>query len=250
MLIDTHCHIHESDYPLDAEEVLKRAHENGVDQVICVGTDPESSREAIEFANKHDNVFATVGIHPYYAKEGICDLEKLVDINNKKIVAIGETGLDYSSDRSSPAEQKRLLKAQIKLALKYDLPIAFHVRDAFDDFWPIFDSFSGIRGVLHCFSDTFQNAQKGIERGLYIGINGIYTFTKDEKQKKMFNTLPLKNIIFETDAPYLTPVPFRGTINEPAFVRNVADFGSANRNISEKEIASVTTANAKALFSL
>lgn len=250
MLIDTHCHIHESDYPLDAEETLIKANKNGVKQIICVGTDPKSSKEAINFANNHQGVFASVGIHPYYAKEGIKNLEKLIDKNNKKIVAIGETGLDYSSTRSSKTDQIKLLKAQIELALKYDLPIIFHVRDAFKDFWPVFDAYKGIRGVLHCYSDTLDNAKEGIKRGLYIGINGISTFTKDENQKKMFESIPIEKILLETDAPYLTPVPFRGTINEPAYVREVAVFSGKTRNISETEVARATTANAKALFSL
>ncbi len=250
MLIDTHCHIHESDYPLDSEQTLKRAHDNGVDQVICIGTSVQGSRDAIDFANKHDGVYATIGIHPEYAADGLGDLESLIDKNNPKIVAIGEIGLDYHSSDVTPSEQIKLLKQQIKLALKYDLPVVFHVRDAYDDFWPIFDSFSGIRGELHCFSDTMENAQKGIDRGLYIGINGISTFTKDETQKEMFKNLPLDKLVLETDAPYLTPAPFRGKVNEPAFVRNVAVFGGTSRHISEDRITSVTSENAKALFRL
>lgn len=250
MLIDTHCHIHESDYPLDANEVLKRAKDNGILKIVCAGSSIKSSREAVDFANSHDNVYATIGIHPHHAKDGIGDFEKLIDKTNLKIVAIGEIGLDYHYDNSSHKDQIRVLNQQIKLALKYDLPIVFHVREAFDDFWPIFDSFKGIRGELHGFTDTIENAKKGIDRGLYIGVNGISTFTKQKEQQQMYASIPLSNLIFETDAPYLTPEPFRGSINEPAHVRNVAVFGGESRHISEKVIADATTANAKALFNL
>ncbi len=250
MLIDTHCHIHELEYPLDSEEILKRARDNGVNQVICIGTNIEDSQQAIKFANAHKNVFATVGIHPHYAKDGIGDLEKLIDKNNHKIVAIGEIGLDYHYDNSPHSNQINLLKQQIELALKYDLPIVFHVREGFDDFWPVFDSYTGIRGELHGFTDTVENLQKGIDRGLFVGVNGISTFTKDKSQQDMYSSVPLNKLLLETDAPYLTPVPFRGSINEPAFVRNVAVFGGASRQVSEKVIEDITTANALALFNL
>jgi len=250
MLIDTHCHIQDSDYPLNAEDVIKYAHDSGVEQIICVGTSVQNSRQAIYFANNHDGVFATVGVHPHYADKDISGLEKLIDTTNTKIVAIGEIGLDYHDSPSSRESQKQALKQQIELAIKYNLPVAFHVRDAYDDFWPIFDSYDGVRGVLHCFSDTMENAQKGIDRGLYIGVTGISTFTKDPAQQQMFATIPLNRILLETDAPYLTPVPFRGKINEPAFVRHIADFGGKSRQVSFDEIANITTTNAKKLFSL
>lgn len=250
MLVDTHCHIHEADYPLDSEEVLKRAHENGVTKIICVGTNIEDSLEAINFASNHSGVYATVGIHPYYAKNGVDDLEFLINSHHQSIVAIGEIGLDYHNDQSLPEDQKKLLKLQIELALKYGLPIIFHVREAFDDFWPIFDSYKGIRGVLHSFTDTADNAQKALDRGLYIGVNGYSTFTRDESQKAMFASLPLDKLLLETDAPFLTPAPFRGKINESAFVRIIAEYQSTIRQISFDEIAAATTTNATELFKL
>lgn len=250
MLIDTHCHIHESGYPLDADKVIERAYANGVGKIICNGGSMQSSREAVAFAASRDNVYATVGVHPHHAKDGLEGFEELVDKSNPKIVAVGEIGLDYHYDNSSREDQIKVLGQQIELALKYDLPMVFHVREAFDDFWPIFDSYSGIRGELHGFTDTIENARKGIERGLYLGVNGISTFTKDKKQQQMYAEIPLNKILLETDAPYLTPVPFRGNVNEPAFVKNVAVFGGESRYISEKAITEATTANAKALFNL
>lgn len=250
MLIDTHCHVHESDYELDDKEVIKNAHQAGVDQFICVGTNEDSSRQAVEYANRHDEAFAAIGVHPHDTKDGWQGLDDIFRADDSKIVAIGEIGLDYFYDHSPHDVQAEALRWQIELALRHNLPIIFHVRDAFDDFWPIFDSYTGIRGVLHCFTDNQANLEAGLKRGLYIGVNGISTFTRDEAQKAVFNSIPVDRLLFETDAPFLTPAPFRGKINEPAFVKNIADYHARLRGISEQEIATATTANARALFAL
>jgi TatD DNase family protein len=250
MLIDTHCHIHDTDYSLDVTEVIRRANNANVNKMICIGTNVVDSKLAIDFASKHDNIYATIGIHPHYTGDNAADLEQLINYGSKKIVAIGEIGLDYFNMRNSRQDQIELLESQIELALKYDLPIVFHARDAYEDFWPIFDNFDGIRGELHCFTDSYKNAQEALKRGLYIGVNGIITFTKDEAQKKMFRSLPMDKILLETDAPFLTPVPFRGKINEPAFVKNIAEYLKVGRQISFDEIERVTTANALSLFNL
>jgi TatD DNase family protein len=138
----------------------------------------------------------------------------------------------------------------MQMALDHNKPIIFHVREAFDDFWPIFDNFSGIKGELHSFTDTKEQLERALARGLYIGVNGISTFTKDEAQKEMFATIPIERLLLETDAPFLTPVPFRGKVNEPAFVRSVAEHHAKIRGLSLDEITTVTTANATALFAL
>jgi TatD DNase family protein len=260
MLIDTHCHIHESDYPLDTDEVIKRAQKAGVNQIICVGTNTEDSKLALELASKYDGVFASVGVHPHYANDGLGDLESLVDpvylINDRKLVAIGEIGLDYHyPDDPSPEKQIEILKQQIKLALDHDLPIIFHVRDAYDDFWKALDSMKSdkpIHGVLHSFTDSIENMRIGLKHGFYISINGISTFTHDKLQKQMFNEVPLDRLLLETDAPWLTPYPLRGKIknNEPAFVREVAQHISQTRHIPIKEIADASTRNARKLFNI
>lgn len=260
MLIDTHCHIHESDYPISAEDVIKHAHDASVMKMICIGTNVADSQLALDFASKHDGVFASVGIHPHYATDGIDGLNRLIDSANsnkhqQKLVAIGEIGLNCHNPNDPPINlQIKILKQQIELALKYDLPIIFHVRGAYDDFWEVFDSFKSgkkqIRGVLHCFNDTIENAEKGLKRGLYIAINGISTFTKDENQKEMFAKIPLDKLIFETDAPYLSPTPFRGKINEPAYIKNIAEYNSIIHQITFDKIADITTANAKKLFNI
>jgi TatD DNase family protein len=248
MFVDTHAHIHESDYPLDPEEVIQRATAAGVTKLLCVGTSEISSRQAIEFVATWDNTWATVGVHPHDSKEGYGEIAGLA--TSSKVVAVGEIGLDYFYTNSPKELQVEALKTQIEVALTHNLPIIFHVREAFDDFWPIFDSYPGIRGVLHSFTDTKEQLAKALERGLYIGVNGISTFTKDEAQKAMFDAIPLDRMLLETDAPFLTPAPLRGKINEPAFVRTIAEFHATRRGISIEEIAQATSANAHALFAI
>ena len=248
MLIDTHCHIHEP-YELPLEEVFLRASEAGVDEYICVGTSEESSRLAIEFANEHPEAYATIGVHPHDTKGGYAAINILAGTSSK-IVAVGEVGLDYFYTHSPREVQMEALEAQIQVALKHNLPMIFHVREAFDDFWPIFDKYPGIRGELHSFTDSRENLQKALDRGLYIGVNGISTFTKDETQKTTFDSIPLDRLLLETDAPFLTPAPLRGKVNEPAYVKLVAEYHADRRGISLEEISDATTANARTLFQL
>lgn len=247
-LIDTHCHIHEADYPLAAEEVLTRARAAGVTKLLCVGTSEESSREAVEFAALHDGVFASVGVHPHETKEGYDEVRQLLELEKTKIVAVGEIGLDYFYTHSPRDVQIKALESQIDAALRHNMPIIFHVREAFDDFWPLFDNFHSIRGVLHSFTDTAQQMEEGLRRGLFIGVNGISTFTKDASQQDMLARIPSERLLLETDAPFLTPVPLRGKVNEPAFVKHVAEFHAEKRGISLDELASITSANAERLF--
>jgi TatD DNase family protein len=248
MLIDTHCHIHESNYPLDIGDVLARARHHGVNHMICVCTNEQSSKEAVEFAGNHEHIYAAIGVHPHDTKDGYQGIETLFADSN--VVAVGEIGLDYFYTHSPREVQIQALEAQMQMALDHNKPIIFHVRDAFDDFWPIFDNFAGIRGELHSFTDTKEQLERALVRGLYIGVNGISTFTKDEAQKEMFANIPMERLLLETDAPFLTPVPFRGKVNEPAFVRSVAEHHAKIRGLSLDDIAVTTTANATALFAL
>lgn len=248
MFIDTHCHIHDENYPLDTGDVISRAHAAGVGQMICVGTSVQSSKEATNFAAQHEGIFASIGVHPHDTKDGLGELSEWAIKSN--VVAVGEIGLDYFYTHSPRAVQIRALEVQIDLAVRCNLPIIFHVREAFEDFWPIFDNFPNIRGVLHSFTDTSKNVEEALKRNLFIGVNGISTFTKDPAQQQLFAALPLEKLLLETDAPFLTPVPLRGKVNEPAFVRSVAEYHAAIRNVSLEEIAEKTSANARALFAL
>lgn len=247
MFTDTHCHIHEADYP-DAAGALERARVAGVEMLICVGTDNTTSLEAAEFAKNHQNVWASVGVHPHEAKDGWGTVTELVKHKSPKIIAIGEIGLDYFYTHSPREVQIKAFEAQLQLAVDLKLPVIFHVREAFDDFWPIFHNFSGLTGVLHSFTDTLNNMEKGLDEGLYIGINGISTFARDKQM--IWDAIPLEKMLLETDAPFLTPVPYRGKVNEPAFVRNVAEYHANRRGVELEHLARVTSANASKLFSI
>lgn len=248
MLVDTHCHIHEASYALPIDNVLSHAKNNDVTAMICVGTNEQSSLEAVQFAAKYQSAFAAIGVHPHDTKDGYGAIASLANAPN--VVAVGEIGLDYFYTHSPRNVQIAALEAQLDIAMRHSLPVIFHAREAFDDFWPIFDNFSGVKGVLHSYTDTMQNLEKALSRNLYIGVNGISTFTKQQSQQQMFDAIPLASLLFETDAPFLTPPPFRGKINEPAFVRNVAEYHAHRRHISLEEIAYSSTTNARALFAL
>jgi TatD DNase family protein len=247
MLIDTHCHIHEADYPLAIDDILKNAREAGVDKMILVGTSQQSSEAAITLAANHDHLFATVGVHPHDTKDGI---EKIAELAKQNVIAVGEIGLDYFYDNSPREIQIAALESQIQTALDNNLPIIFHVRDSFQDFWPIFDNFHGIRGVLHSFTDIQANLDLAFERGLYVGVNGISTFTKDPLQQQLYAGISLDKILLETDAPFLTPNPYRGKVNEPAFVSEIAKFHASIRGIQLNDVATATSSNATTLFQL
>jgi TatD DNase family protein len=251
-LVDTHCHIHSEDYPVDIKEVYTSAKQLGVDKIICVGTDLEDSKLAIEFAANHDDTWASIGIHPHEANKYVDKPELLEEFarlaTSKKVIAVGECGLDYFYNHSDKQSQKQLLIFQLELAKKHNLPLIFHVRNAFDDFWPILDNYPGIRGVLHSFTDDQANLELALNKNLMIGVNGISTFTKNPDQIKMYKDIPLASLVLETDAPYLTPAPFRGMICEPKHIKVIADFLVNLRGESSEELAKQTSNNVNLLF--
>jgi len=266
-LIDTHCHIHAAQLTLlgddattalwakssdpDPDAMIARAIQSDVTRMICVGCTYADSVMAVDFAATRENCWASIGLHPHEAKDGQEALDGIAKLAGQpKVVAVGEIGLDYFYNHSNKAEQQKALQFQIELALAHDLPIIFHVREAFDDFWPIFDSYAGIRGVLHSFTDNHANFTEAIKRGLYIGMNGIMTFTKVEEQLQIVKDVPLQKLLLETDAPFLTPKPHRGKVNEPAYVRLVAEFLADTKGLPLEDLAAQTTKNALSLFTL
>lgn len=267
-LIDTHCHIQSvgldtgermtrekwAKTDLTGDQVVKNAAEHGVTCLICVGCDLEDSRLAINFVKNRENCWASIGLHPHEAQHYAGQRAKLDEFaalaHEPKVVAVGECGLDLFYTHSPRADQIETLKFQFELAKKHDLPMIFHVREAFNDFWPIFDQYTGVKGVLHSFTDNADNLTAALDRGLYIGVNGIATFAKDEEQLKVYKAIPLEHLLLETDAPFLTPTPYRGSINEPKRLGVVADFMAELRNQDRAELAAKTTANAKQLFKL
>ena len=249
--IDTHCHIHDSEYKLNVSDVISNASEFGVTKMICVGTDENTSLEAVEFAKNKDNIWASVGLHPHDASLGDEAIDKIDNLSKMdKVVAIGECGLDYFYNHSSKEDQMKALRQQIEIALSRNLPMIFHIRDAFEDFWPIFDSYEGIKGVVHSFTATEKELDQALSRGLLIGLNGIMTFTKDHSQLEAAKKVPLESLVLETDAPFLTPVPLRGKINEPKNVVLTAEFLSELRKEDLGELAAKTTRNAEKLFGI
>ncbi len=273
-LVDSHCHIHsvggfadEGSGPGNVwnklhasttEEILERAHAADVTKMLCVGCDITDSRRAVDFVQRYQNTWATVGVHPHEASRFAGDdavWQHMAELADKpKVVAIGECGFDYFYEHSDKQSQRQILEKQIELALEKDLPLIFHVRDAFDDFWPVFDRYNSsakpIRGVLHSFTDIQANLERALGHNLCIGVNGIVTFAKKAEQISMYKAVPLDRLLLETDAPFLTPVPFRGKICEPVHIRTIAEFLAGARGQTLEEIARVTTNNAQQLFGI
>jgi len=253
-LIDTHCHIHDSEFYPDAQEDAYRQSRDAGVVMLCVGTDVRSSRQALEFCRTHEGSHPIIGIHPHDAKYNNPEaIRQLVEKNREYVVGIGEIGLDYYYDNSPREVQQQVLRAQLEIAREFGLPVSFHVRDGsngsvWDDFWPIVDEFPEMSGVLHSFTDTQFNLEKGLAHGFKIGVNGISTFTKDVTQQQMYRELPLKHILLETDAPFLTPAPFRGKMNIPAYVGRVAEHQAEQKGVSLDEVRRITTENARSIF--
>lgn len=262
MLIDTHAHIHFADsFADDLALVLKNARDNGVTKIITVGTDLETSRVALELVSRSDltlaktgvELFATIGLHPHNAKFAPQMLDQMIDLarqNKDRIVAIGECGLDYYRNNSTRDEQISVFEAQLELATELDLPLIFHIRDGWDDFFDIIAGYEGLRGVIHSFTGGPEQVEAANQSGLYFGLNGIMTFTKDQAQLEAAKLIPADKLLFETDCPYLSPVPLRGKRNEPANVAIIAKFLADLRGVELSELAEQTTANARNLFGI
>ncbi len=249
--VDTHCHLQFEGLINNIDQVLANAAGVGVSKMICIGTTLSDSAQAVKIARAYKNVWSAVGVHPHDAKETKVSQKKLEKLLvQPKVVAIGETGLDYYKNFSSKESQRELLKMHIQTGLKLDVPFIFHVRNAWDDFFEIFDWFCNIRGVVHSFSATTAELEEVLNRNLYVGLNGIMTFTKDEVQLEAAKLVPLNKLLLETDAPFLTPAPQRGEQCEPKHVVDTAKFLAKLRGESLKDLAAATTANAIKLFGL
>jgi TatD DNase family protein len=250
-LFDTHCHIHDKQFSFDEKLVFSSAQKANVRQMICVGTSGIDSQNAVDYVMDKPGLWASVGLHPHDAKVGEDNLETIARLAiEPKVVAIGEFGLDYFYDNSPREDQLIALEYQLHLAQSFNKPCIFHVREAFSDFWPVLDNFPGIRGVVHSFTAGSKEVEQAVKRGLYLGLNGIMTFTKDQKQLDAARSIPLQHILLETDSPFLTPTPLRGTINVPANVRLVAACLAEMREESLNQLIEATTENAQMLFSL
>ena len=254
MLIDSHAHIQGKEYAGEVEAVIARARAAGVETIIAVGGagDMSSNSEAVALAARFENVYATVGMHPHDAKDvGADELKTLKELaSSPKVVAVGETGLDYYYNHSPHEVQRRVFAQFIQMACDTQLPIVVHERDAA---LPVADLLRNegagkLRGVIHCFTGNYEAACAYLDLGFYLSFTGIITFKNAEPLREVVRKVPLERIFVETDSPFLTPVPHRGKRNEPAYVRFVAETIAKVKGVDFADVARLTSANVKTLF--
>lgn len=255
MLFDSHAHLNNPQFDEDREELISSLKENKVDLVLNVGADIKTSIESIELADKYDFIYASVGIHPHDVEnleENTIETLRDLALKNKKVVAIGEIGLDYFYENSPREIQKEWFIKQIELANKLKLPIIVHDRDAHQDTFDIIKKYKSdeIGCVIHCYSGSLELAKEYIKMNCYISIPGTVTFKNNVKTLEVARELPLEYLLIETDSPYLTPVPYRGKRNNPSYVQFVADKIAQERGISYESICEITKENAKRLFNI
>ena len=254
MYIDTHCHLTFPEFDEDRKTIIGNAKKAGVKQFIIPGASIGSSYKAVSFARTERNgIFASVGCHPYETKN-FPDVRKLEKMIGEKVVAIGECGLDYHAYKGFPAvgkkeEQKQLFEEQLRLALKHNLPVIIHCRDAYEEIFDVIDKLPSLpKGVFHCFSGGTDDIKHINNRGFYFGIDGNVTYSK--QLALTIPLIPLDKLLLETDAPYLSPVPHRGERNEPKYIPLIAKKIAELKGCDIKEIEAQTTKNAKALFQI
>ncbi|HHW36375.1 MAG TPA: TatD family hydrolase [Bacillales bacterium] len=254
MLFDTHVHLNARQFADDEEEVIERALSEGVSHMVVVGFDKETIEGAIRIAEQNDFIYAAIGWHPVDAidmKEE--DLEWIEELaSHSKVVALGEMGLDYYWDKSPKDIQKEVFRKQIRLAKKLKLPIIIHNREATQDIVDILkeEEAGEVGGIMHCFSGSLETARECIAMNFYISFGGPVTFKNAKKPKEVAAELPLEKLLVETDCPYLTPHPYRGKRNEPAYVKLVAEQIAELKGVSYEEVAHQTTENAKKVFGI
>ena len=250
--VDSHAHLSDSIFRKDRDDVIKRANNVGVSQIIGIGSDYESCVRTIKIARSNSNVYAAVGIHPHDVKKlnhGILKkIKKLID--DPKVVAVGEIGLDYYRNNSPVKAQKFWFREQIKMAIKSKMPLIIHCRDAFDDVYKILseENASKVGGVIHCFTGNWSIAKKFLDLDFYLGAAGPVTFSKSNELREVFKKVPLERILLETDCPYLPPHPNRGKRNEPFYMIETAKVLAELHGIKLKELGKITTTNNSRLF--
>lgn len=251
-MIDTHAHINFEDYQNNFEEVLQDIRNSDVSIVIIPGVEPSTFEEIKTFCNKYEMLYGTVGVHPSEFQTYNSDIEKHIYeyLKNDKIVAIGEIGLDYHYGADTKEEQKIVLRKQLEIAEKAQMPVIIHDREAHEDTFNILQDYKLKDVIFHCFSGNAEFAQKCIDKGYYIAIGGVVTFKNAKDLKEAAKIVPLEKLLLETDCPYLAPVPFRGKLNSPAYLKYIAQEIAIIKNIDVEEIKKYTTQNAKKVFNI
>ncbi|MBP2636746.1 MAG: ycfH [Firmicutes bacterium] len=253
MLFDSHAHLDDNRFDNDRAEVIERAKEAGIVGIVNAGATMESSARSIALAEEYDFIYAAVGIHPHDAKEASkCDYDQLAAwAVNPKVVAIGEIGLDYYYDLSPREVQQQVFIRQLDVARQCNKPFIIHDRDAHGDIMDILKKEAkGLTGVLHCYSGSWEMAKEVLKMGFYISFAGPVTYAKDGKLKEVATNVPLDRLLVETDCPYLTPKPYRGRRNEPAYVKFTAEEVAGVRGMDFAALAEAATANTKHLFGI
>lgn len=253
-LIDSHAHLDDDRFDSDRTEIINKLMANGIEMVLNPGADLATSKKAVKLAEEYSFIYAAVGCHPHdskYMNEETMNIFRELS-KNKKVIAIGEIGLDYYYDNSDRETQKKWFREQIKLANELDMPYIVHDRDAHEDLFRIMkeEAKSNTRGILHCYSGSVEMAKEFIKLGFYISLAGPVTFKKAKTPKMVAKEIPLDKLLIETDSPYLTPEPYRGKRNEPMFVKYVAEEIANIRNVSLDVIAESTNKNFRKLFNL
>jgi TatD DNase family protein len=251
MIIDSHCHLDYEPLINNIDQILLNAKKNDVTKLLTIGTSLESSKKVLDIINKYSNVYGAIGIHPNSTTNNV---EKLDDIlalknNNKKVIAFGETGLDYFYKRSEKNDQIFAFEKHIEFSIAENVPVIIHTRDADDDTISIIKKYyKKTNFLIHCFTGTLDFAKKLLDLNCIISFSGIITFKKSNNLRDVVKYVPLEKMLIETDSPYLSPDPFRGKSNEPANVKIVAETIASIKQISFGEVASSTTANFEKFF--
>ena len=248
MMIDTHAHLFNEDYD-DITLLLEHMKDN---IIIVSGTNDETNKEVLELVSKYDNVYGTLGIHPSEIDKITDDSFNIIETNitNKKVIGIGEVGLDYYWVKDNKEEQRKLFIKQIELAKKYNKTVVVHTRDSIEDAYNVIKDYSDVKFVIHCFSSSIEMANKFIKLGCKLGIGGVLTFKNNKKLKEVVTNIDLDYLVLETDSPYLTLEPFRGKKNEPYNIIYVAEEIAKLKNVSVEEVLKKTTENAIFQFDL
>lgn len=253
MFIDTHAHLDFHQYDCDREEVINRAYHHDLKAIVNIGIDLETSLASVDLTDEYDGLFAAIGYHPHAAKQfnSVASTKLKALARHKKVVAIGEIGLDYYRNLSPRETQQEVFRRQIRLAKQLDLPLVVHIRQAYEDAKMILkeEGAAEVGGVLHCFSGDESMATWAIGEGFYLAFTGVVTFPRS-RALQIAATIPLENLLLETDCPFLAPVPYRGKRNEPSYLKQSAECIAEARGIAVSSVAESTTQNARTLFRL
>jgi TatD DNase family protein len=260
-LADTHCHLQFDVFKNDLDDVLERAWQQGLNRILIPAVDLETCEQAIQLCDKYSELYAAIGVHPNDASKWTPQTIRILEslIHHPKVVAVGEIGLDYFHMRNPISIQIEIFQTQLELALEYDLPVIIHSRQAATDVWNILSEWQSDLanqskstakrpGVLHSYDGKIELAKEAVEKNFFIGVGGPVTFPKSQIHQEIVTSIPLQNLLLETDAPFLTPIPFRGKRNEPSYITVIAARISEVIKLPLQDITTITSQNANSLF--